>query len=111
MIIFALCSEIIEAGDDFAMMRQVLSRRFARALKEDPARQGGEWPDLVLILLHIDHQILEDQLVIQMSYLEESLEILVEINQMSTVLLIILDHIKVMFVCMVEELMVVTHKQ
>ncbi len=41
--------EIIEAGDDFAMMRQVLSRRFARALKEDPARQGGEWPDLVLI--------------------------------------------------------------
>ena len=31
------------------MMRQVLSRRFARALKEDPARQGGEWPDLVLI--------------------------------------------------------------
>ncbi|MGB1006842.1 MAG: excinuclease ABC subunit UvrC, partial [Thalassobaculaceae bacterium] len=45
----AEAAETIEAGDDFAMMRQVLSRRFARALKEDPTRQGGEWPDLVLI--------------------------------------------------------------
>ena len=31
------------------MMREVLTRRFARALKEDPDRVGGEWPDLVLI--------------------------------------------------------------
>ncbi|MDR3519235.1 MAG: excinuclease ABC subunit UvrC [Azospirillaceae bacterium] len=37
------------AGDDFAMMREVLTRRFARALKEDPERSGGSWPDLVLI--------------------------------------------------------------
>ena len=36
-------------GDDYAMMREVLSRRFARALKEDPDRQQGQWPDLVLI--------------------------------------------------------------
>jgi excinuclease ABC subunit C len=36
-------------GDDFAMMREVLERRFARALKEDPAREGEAWPDLVLI--------------------------------------------------------------
>ena len=36
-------------GDDFAMMREVLSRRFARALKEDPDRSAGAWPDLVLI--------------------------------------------------------------
>ena len=35
------------AGDDYAMMREVLTRRFARAMKEDPAR--GTWPDLVLI--------------------------------------------------------------
>jgi excinuclease ABC subunit C len=27
----------------------MLSRRFARALKEDPARERGAWPDLVLI--------------------------------------------------------------
>jgi excinuclease ABC subunit C len=37
------------AGDDFAMMREVLDRRFARALKEDPERERGQWPDLVLI--------------------------------------------------------------
>jgi excinuclease ABC subunit C len=39
----------LEAGDDYAMMRQVLTRRFARALKEDPERSSGNWPDLVLI--------------------------------------------------------------
>jgi len=36
-------------GDDYAMMREVLQRRFARALKEDPERDRGTWPDLVLI--------------------------------------------------------------
>ncbi len=36
-------------GDDYAMMREVLHRRFARALKEDPERDQGNWPDLVLI--------------------------------------------------------------
>ncbi|HEX6071620.1 MAG TPA: excinuclease ABC subunit UvrC [Sphingomicrobium sp.] len=38
-----------QPGDDFAMMREVLERRFARLEKEDPDRQGGEWPDLLLI--------------------------------------------------------------
>jgi excinuclease ABC subunit C len=37
------------AGDDFAMMREVLTRRFGRAIKEDPERTLGSWPDLVLI--------------------------------------------------------------
>jgi excinuclease ABC subunit C len=36
-------------GDDFAMMREVLERRFARLEKEDPDRTTGEWPDLLLI--------------------------------------------------------------
>jgi excinuclease ABC subunit C len=36
-------------GDDFAMMREVLSRRFARLEKEDPDRSKGDWPDLMLI--------------------------------------------------------------
>jgi excinuclease ABC subunit C len=31
------------------MMREVFSRRFGRALKEDPERALGLWPDLVLI--------------------------------------------------------------
>jgi excinuclease ABC subunit C len=37
------------AGDDFAMMREVLSRRFGRALKENPDRDEEHWPDLLLI--------------------------------------------------------------
>jgi excinuclease ABC subunit C len=35
-------------GDDFAMMREVFSRRFQRAQDEDPDRER-DWPDLVLI--------------------------------------------------------------
>ena len=37
------------AGDDYAMMREVLTRRFTRIVKEDPERESGEWPDLILI--------------------------------------------------------------
>jgi excinuclease ABC subunit C len=37
------------ASDDFAMMREVLTRRFSRLLKEQGERNGGEWPDFVLI--------------------------------------------------------------
>ena len=36
-------------GDDFGMMTEVLTRRFERLLKEDPARQSDAWPDLLLI--------------------------------------------------------------
>jgi excinuclease ABC subunit C len=36
-------------GDDLGMMREMLSRRFARLVKEDPDREGNAWPDLVLI--------------------------------------------------------------
>jgi excinuclease ABC subunit C len=36
-------------GDDYAMMREVLLRRFSRALKEDPERDRDSWPDLILI--------------------------------------------------------------
>jgi len=38
-----------EPGDDYAMMREMLVRRFRRALEEDPDRSRGQWPDLVLI--------------------------------------------------------------
>ena len=38
-----------QTDDDFAMMREVMTRRFGRAQEEDPEREGGAWPDLVLI--------------------------------------------------------------
>ncbi len=39
----------IAPGDDFAMMREVLQRRFGRALREEADGHGPDWPDLVLI--------------------------------------------------------------
>ncbi|OIQ76055.1 UvrABC system protein C [mine drainage metagenome] len=39
----------ITPGDDFGMMKEVLTRRFERLLKEDPDRQTEAWPDLLLI--------------------------------------------------------------
>ncbi|VDS07228.1 UvrABC system protein C [Paracoccus haematequi] len=39
----------ITPGDDFGMMKEVLSRRFTRLLKEVPDRQTDAWPDLLLI--------------------------------------------------------------
>ena len=38
-----------QTNDDFAMMREVLNRRFSRAMEDDPDRESGTWPDLVLI--------------------------------------------------------------
>ena len=38
----------ITPGDDFAMMREVLERRFGRAQREG-GREAGGWPDIVLI--------------------------------------------------------------
>jgi excinuclease ABC subunit C len=45
----AEADEVRAGGDDYAMMHEVLKRRFVRALKEDPERDRGIWPDLVLI--------------------------------------------------------------
>ncbi len=38
-----------QTNDDFAMMDEVLTRRFKRLAEEDPERTSGLWPDLVLI--------------------------------------------------------------
>ncbi|MFP4314229.1 MAG: excinuclease ABC subunit UvrC [Alphaproteobacteria bacterium] len=37
------------ASDDYAMMREVLSRRFQRSLKEGESQGSENWPDLLLI--------------------------------------------------------------
>ena len=39
----------VAPGDDFAMMREVLSRRFGRLVKAEADGEGSDWPDLVLI--------------------------------------------------------------
>ncbi|MCH7554516.1 MAG: excinuclease ABC subunit UvrC [Proteobacteria bacterium] len=36
-------------GDDYAMMREVLTRRLTRLLKETPSREDANWPDLLII--------------------------------------------------------------
>ncbi|MEM6622451.1 MAG: excinuclease ABC subunit UvrC [Pseudomonadota bacterium] len=46
---FNIRSETLSPGDDFGMMREVLTRRFSRLIKEDPEKKGEMWPDLVLI--------------------------------------------------------------
>jgi excinuclease ABC subunit C len=46
---FNITGENLTPGDDFGMMKEVLSRRFKRLLKEDPDRQEDQWPDLLLI--------------------------------------------------------------
>jgi excinuclease ABC subunit C len=57
---FNMKSEDLKPGDDYGMMREMLQRRFARLVKEEPRAADGEgaapgddgfpaWPDLVLI--------------------------------------------------------------
>jgi len=46
---FNIKDESLTPGDDFGMMKEVLSRRFKRLLKEDPDRETDAWPDLLLI--------------------------------------------------------------
>ncbi|MEQ8895954.1 MAG: excinuclease ABC subunit UvrC [Roseovarius sp.] len=46
---FNIKGDDLTPGDDFGMMKEVLTRRFKRLLKEDPDRQEGHWPDLLLI--------------------------------------------------------------
>ena len=46
---FTIRDQSLTPGDDYGMMREVLTRRFSRLLKEDFERTSGVWPDLVLI--------------------------------------------------------------
>ena len=58
---FNMKSEDLKPGDDYGMMREMLQRRFARLVKEEPRAADGDgagrmattrfpaWPDLVLI--------------------------------------------------------------
>jgi excinuclease ABC subunit C len=46
---FNIRGEDLTPGDDFGMMKEVLTRRFQRLLKEDPDRETEAWPDLLLI--------------------------------------------------------------
>lgn len=46
---FNIKGQELAPGDDFGMMTEVLTRRFSRLIKEDPDRNTGAWPDLILI--------------------------------------------------------------
>ncbi len=46
---FNIRGDSLTPGDDFGMMKEVLTRRFSRLLKEDPDRETEAWPDLLLI--------------------------------------------------------------
>ncbi len=48
---FNMKSEDLVGGDDFGMMREMLTRRFSRLLKEENERdvESSTWPDLLLI--------------------------------------------------------------
>ena len=46
---FNIKSDAGANSDDFGMMKEVLTRRFERLIKEDPARTSDAWPDLLLI--------------------------------------------------------------
>ncbi|MDK3072227.1 excinuclease ABC subunit UvrC [Sedimentitalea sp. JM2-8] len=46
---FNIRGDDLTPGDDFGMMKEVLNRRFSRLIKDDPDRNKGQWPDLLLI--------------------------------------------------------------
>lgn len=46
---FNIKDKDIEPGDDYGMMREVMRRRFTRAMKERDEGNIANWPDLVLI--------------------------------------------------------------
>jgi excinuclease ABC subunit C len=46
---FNIRGEDLTPGDDFGMMKEVLTRRLKRLIQEDPERRSEAWPDLLLI--------------------------------------------------------------
>jgi len=46
---FNIRGDDLTPGDDFGMMKEVMTRRFTRQIKEDPERTSESWPDLLLI--------------------------------------------------------------
>ncbi|MFW2588803.1 excinuclease ABC subunit UvrC [Sagittula sp. SSi028] len=46
---FNIKGDDLTPGDDFGMMKEVLNRRLSRLKKDDPDREKGLWPDLMLI--------------------------------------------------------------
>ena len=46
---FNIRGDDLTPGDDFGMMKEVMTRRFKRLINEDPEKKSGMWPELLLI--------------------------------------------------------------
>ena len=46
---FNIRGDDLTPGDDFGMMKEMLTRRFQRLIQQDPDRETEAWPDLLLI--------------------------------------------------------------
>jgi excinuclease ABC subunit C len=46
---FNIRGDDLTPGDDSGMMKEVMTRRFKRLIKDDPDRKSENWPDLLLI--------------------------------------------------------------
>ena len=46
---FNIRGDDLTPGDDLGMMKEIMTRRFIRLIKEDPERTSESWPDLLLI--------------------------------------------------------------
>ncbi|MCY4316421.1 MAG: excinuclease ABC subunit UvrC [Roseovarius sp.] len=69
---FSFKNEKLVPGDDFGMMRDVLTRRLKRLIREDPDRSRGFWPDLLIIdggagQISVVHEVMADMGVEEIS--------------------------------------------
>lgn len=61
----------MNAGDDYAMLREVLTRRFSRLQKECPKRSSGIWPDFLLIDGGVGHKRIVQEVLLDLQITDQ----------------------------------------